>query len=87
MSKNGIDDLRDHLFAEMERLGDSEKPLDIERTKAICEVAGAIIASAKAEVLMVEALGAKETKSALWREKPMLGTYNPPAIAKIEAAP
>ena len=79
MAKNGIDDLRNHLFLELERLGDLEKPIEVERSKAICEVAGVIIASAKAEVLMIEALGAKETKSDLWREKPMLGTYTPPA--------
>ena len=78
MARNGIDDLRDHLFAEMERLGDLEKPVDIERSKALCEVAGVIIASAKAEVLMLEALGAKETKSALWREKPALGMFKAP---------
>lgn len=78
MAKNGIDDLRDHLFSELERLSDLEKPVDIDRSKAICEVAGKIIESAKAEVLMVEALCAKETKSALWREKPALGMFKAP---------
>lgn len=48
--KNKMTDLNDHLFMQIERLGDedlSKKELEkeIDRSKAICEVAGKIIAN------------------------------------------
>lgn len=45
-----IADLRAHLFATLGDLRDKEKPLDIERAKAISEVAQTIINTAKVEV-------------------------------------
>ena len=50
MAKNKISDLRDHLFATLEDLRDKESPMDIERAKAISDVAQTIINSAKVEV-------------------------------------
>lgn len=47
--KNKIDDLRNHLFEVIEALKDEEKPMDIERARAISDVAQTIIESAKAE--------------------------------------
>jgi len=46
--KNNISDLNDHLFAQIERLGDEglssdELRLEIERTKAITNVASQIV--------------------------------------------
>lgn len=54
-----MSDLRDHLFAALEELSDPDnKDLDqsIKRAKAIGEVSGRIIDSAKVEVDMVNAL-------------------------------
>jgi hypothetical protein len=56
MPKNKIEDLRNHLFAALERLGEddlSKEQLDIEisRSAAIAEVAKVIVESAKVEVL------------------------------------
>lgn len=48
--KNKIEDLRNHLFAALEALGDTEKPMELDRAKAIAEVAQTIINSAKVEV-------------------------------------
>ncbi len=48
--KNKIEDLRNHLFAALEALADAEKPMEIERAKAIAEVAQTIVNSAKVEV-------------------------------------
>jgi hypothetical protein len=53
--KNKIDDLRNHLFAQLERLGEDEMtPEDlqkeIDRAKAMTEVAQVIVNSAKVEV-------------------------------------
>lgn len=48
--KNKITDLRNHLFETIEALKDAEKPMDIERAKAIAEVAQVVVNSAKVEV-------------------------------------
>lgn len=54
--KNKISDLRDHMFAQLERLADEtltpEQIKDeIERSKAISEIGKVIVESAKTEVL------------------------------------
>lgn len=57
MAKNKIEDLRDHLFAQLERLSDDDEMKDptsreteIARAGAIVDVSRAIIDSAKVEV-------------------------------------
>ncbi|MDH1281011.1 hypothetical protein N5C56_09890 [Pseudomonas chengduensis] len=54
--KNKIEDLRNHLFATIEGLLDAEKPLEIERAKAVAQVASVMIESAKVEVKAIELL-------------------------------
>lgn len=56
--KNKIDDLRNHLFATLESLRDEEKPMDLERARAVATVAKVIVDSAKVEVDFVKATGA-----------------------------
>jgi len=56
--KNRMSDLRNHLFETLEQLKDEEKPLDLQRAKAISEVAQTIINSAKVEVEFAKAIGA-----------------------------
>ncbi len=56
MAKNKISDLRDHLFETIEALKDPDKPMDLERAKAISDVAQTIINSAKVEVDLVKAI-------------------------------
>jgi hypothetical protein len=63
--KNKISDLRDHMFAALERLGDenlSEEDLkkEISRSQAISEVGKVIVESAKTEVLFAKLTGKKE---------------------------
>lgn len=53
--KNKIEDLRNHLFATLESLQDKEQPMDIERARAIADVAQVIVNSAKVEVDFVRA--------------------------------
>lgn len=48
--KNKIEDLRNHLFETLELLKDKDNPMDISRAKAISEVAGVIVDSARVEV-------------------------------------
>ena len=56
--KNKIEDLRNHLFVAIEGLLDPDKPMELDRAKAVAEVAQVMINSAKVEVDMVKALGA-----------------------------
>lgn len=48
--KNRIEDLRNHLFAAIEGLMDEQKPMDIERARAVADLAQVAINSAKVEV-------------------------------------
>ncbi len=57
--KNKIEDLRNHLFATLEDLRDKDQPMDIARARAVAEVAGKIIDSAKVEVDFIKATGGK----------------------------
>lgn len=59
--KNKIEDLRNHLFATIENLMDDEKPMDIERAKAVSDVAQVIINSAKVEVDFINKTGIVST--------------------------
>ncbi|MBS0647366.1 MAG: hypothetical protein JSR97_12375 [Verrucomicrobia bacterium] len=61
MPKNKIEDLRNHLFATIEGLLDEDKPLDIDRAKAVCEVGQVIINSAKVEIDFINKVGGKGT--------------------------
>lgn len=56
-----IDTLRDQLFTTLAALNDPEKPMDIERAKAVAEVAQVIINSAKVEVEHLKVVGGKST--------------------------
>lgn len=60
---NKIVDLRNHLFSTIEGLLDKEAPLDIERARAVSDVAQTIINSAKVEVDFMKSLDQKGTGS------------------------
>ena len=57
--KNKIEDLRNHMFAQLEKLADAETPeemqKELDRSKAIAEIGKVIVESAKAEVDFVKA--------------------------------
>lgn len=53
--KNKIEDLRNHLFATLEGLLDQDKPLELDRAKAVAEVAQVLVNSAKVEVDFLKA--------------------------------
>lgn len=55
--KTKIDDLREHLFATLEALRDPEKPMELDRARAISEVAQTIINTAKVEVDYAKVIG------------------------------
>jgi hypothetical protein len=56
---NTITDLRGHLFDTLRRLKDKDNPLEIERARAISDIAQTIINSAKAEVDYLRVAGGK----------------------------
>lgn len=58
--KNKIEDLRNHLFETIEALKDAEKPMDIERAKAIADVAQVVVNSAKVEVDFLRAIDSSQ---------------------------
>lgn len=60
MAKNKLSDLRNHLFETLEALKDKESPMEIERARAVTQVAQAIINSAKVEIDFLEAVGSAE---------------------------
>lgn len=59
MTRKTVADLRDHLFATLAALRDEKRPMDVERARAISDVAQTIINSAKVEVEYARAIGAQ----------------------------
>jgi hypothetical protein len=64
VAKNKITDLRDHLFETIEALKDPDKPMDLDRARAISDVAQTIINAAKVEVDLVKAVNGSAPGSA-----------------------
>lgn len=72
MAQNKMEDLRNHLFAALERLGDEEltpEELDreVKRSQAIGNVAQQVIQSAKIEVDFIKATGMIGTDTSLFK--------------------
>ena len=66
MKKNKIQDLRDHLFSQIEKLDDDETPLtdlDIEKAKTIAQLASVVVQSAKVEVDFLRAASTRSINS------------------------
>lgn len=53
-----IDDLRNHLFETLAALKDKDDPMDLDRARAVADVAKVIIESAKVEVAFLNVTGA-----------------------------
>lgn len=70
--KNKMEDLRNHLFAALEGLADTENPMEIERAKAIAEVGQVLINTAKVEVEHLKLTGGKGSAFLVEREPPRL---------------
>lgn len=70
--RNKIEDLRNHLFATIEGLLDEEKPMEIDRAKAVADVASVIVQSAKVEVDFIRSIGATKGTGFIPEEKNLL---------------
>lgn len=81
--KNKIEDLRNHLFATLEALQDKDAPMDIERAKAVADVARVVIDSAKVEVDMLKVTGSSSPGSGFFPVEE-LNVQRPRALAAGE---
>lgn len=72
MPKNKIEDLRNHLFATIESLLDDEKPMELDRAKAVADIAQVIVNSAKVEVDYVKATEKNRATSGFFPENNLL---------------
>ncbi|WP_342705197.1 hypothetical protein OHZ10_29405 [Burkholderia arboris] len=53
-----ITDIREHLMQTLAALRDRENPMDVDRARAVAQVAGVLVDSAKVEVDYIKATGA-----------------------------
>jgi hypothetical protein len=53
-----ITDMREHLMQTLASLPDRENPMDVDRARAVAQVAGVLVDSAKVEVDYIKATGA-----------------------------
>lgn len=55
--KNTFEDLKNHLFVALEKLGDDHNPVDLDRIKSTVEVSKVLIEAAKVEVNFLNLIG------------------------------
>lgn len=84
--RNKIEDLRNHLFATLEELADKEKPMELDRARAIAEVAQVVINSAKVEVEFLKHQGGVAKSTGFLEPAPALpkGPVPRPALMSGE---
>lgn len=73
MARNKISDLRDHLFAALERidndeLTNEELQKELQKAEAVAQIGAVIINSAKVEVDFMKATGMISTDSPLFKD-------------------
>lgn len=81
---NKIEDLRKHLFDTIDALKSKDAPMDLDRAKAIAEVAQVIINSAKVEVDYMRLRGDKGS-GFVPEEKQLPGTPDRPRLIRGRA--
>lgn len=72
MANNKLSDLRDHIFMALERLSDETLTTDqvnseVDKAKAISQLAGTLIQSAKVEIDFINATGMIGSQSELFK--------------------
>ena len=72
MARNKMSDLRDHMFAALERLNDEEISTDelqveMHRAKAISSIGSVLVNSAKVEIDYLKSTGQIDTQSDLFK--------------------
>jgi hypothetical protein len=74
--KRTVSDLREMLFDTLEQLKNPESGMDIDRAKAVSEVAQVIINTAKAEIDFVKATGIQSATSDFLKVETEVPTVN-----------
>jgi hypothetical protein len=77
---HNIRELRKHLFETIEKLKDPEKPMEVERARAISSVAQTIINSAKLEVQYLRATDSADESEFLMPRDEQKNPALPPAV-------
>lgn len=72
MARNKLEDLRNHLFAQLERLNDEELTPEqvqneVKKAKAIADISDAIIDTAKLEVVFLKETGRTDSTSQFFK--------------------
>jgi ribosomal protein L17 len=72
MARNKLSDVRDHIFMALERLSDEtltndQVNVEVDKAKAISQLASTIIQSAKVEIDFINATGIMESQSDLFK--------------------
>jgi hypothetical protein len=72
MARNKISDLRDHLFASLERIDDDsltpeEIRAEVDKAKAVAQIGSVIINSAKVEIDFIKATGRIDSASEIFK--------------------
>jgi ribosomal protein L17 len=72
MARNKLSDVRDHIFMALERLSDEtltndQVNVEVDKAKAISQLASTIIQSAKVEIDFINATGILESQSDLFK--------------------
>ena len=78
---NTIDDLRSHLFDTLAALRDKDKPMDLDRARAVADVARVIVDSAKVEVDFLKVTRAEKSTDFL------PATFRPSTVERIASIP
>jgi hypothetical protein len=65
MSLRNIEGLRVHLFDTLEALKNKDKPMDLDRARAVADIARVLVDSAKVEVDFLKVTGALKSTSFL----------------------
>lgn len=71
--KNKMTDLRDHLFATLEALQDKDEPMEIDRAKAVADVARVLVDTAKVEVQFLGITGRSQGSEFIDQEASLPG--------------
>lgn len=62
MSTPHINELREHLMGTLTSLRDRENPMEPDRARAVAQVAGVLVDTARVEVEFLKATGAEKSK-------------------------
>lgn len=84
MNENNISTVRQHLLATLADLRNRENPMEVERARAVADVARVLVDSAKVEVDFIKASGATGSEFLLHPEQQVtVGNGLPPGITGI----